>query len=160
MIIRSVNEDSNPDTTERPAFRFRRRSFQSRSRSSSPGRSNSKKLGTNLLTQCMTTLGSIIQEDCRFQIRFLKLTQPPNALQGLTLDIAQLLIYMYRSNSKVLYNIGMIMVPAFSTFPQSMHRRVLAFFEDGLLRSMLQNLRDIQGTLFTSFHDGSYEEGA
>ncbi|THH07445.1 hypothetical protein EW145_g3377 [Phellinidium pouzarii] len=131
---------------EKPSsFRFRRSSFQSsgRSRSFSPNRS-SRKASSGLLGQFISILASIVFEDCRFQFNSLRMARPPNALQALTLDISLILVNLYRGNAKVLYDIGLAIVPAFSSFPESMHGRLLNFFEDGMLRSMLQDLSRIQ----------------
>ncbi|KAH8117558.1 hypothetical protein DFH11DRAFT_1504486 [Phellopilus nigrolimitatus] len=137
--------DPDYDSVEKPSFRFRRSSFQSsgrRSRSFSPGRS--KKSSSELLSQCISILRSIVNEDCRFQVNSLRLARPPNALQALTLDVSQILVHLHRGNAKILYDIGLVIVPAFSSFPGSMHGRLLRFFEDGLLRSMLQDLNRLQ----------------
>ncbi|KAI5122947.1 hypothetical protein M0805_006828 [Coniferiporia weirii] len=127
------------------SFRFRRSSFQSngrRSRSFSPSRQ--KKSSSDLLARCITILGSIVLEDCRFQFSSIRLARPPNALQALTLDVSQLLIYLYRGNPKILYDIGLAIIPAFSSFPESTHGRLLGFFEDALLRTMLQSPSKMQ----------------
>lgn len=107
----------------------------------------------------MVILASVILEDCRFQISSVRLTRPPNVLQALTLDVSQIIIHMYRGNARVLYDIGLAIMPAFSTFPESMHRRLLTFFEDGLLRTMLHNLRGIQNNLSTALNLSSNQDG-
>lgn len=127
------------------SFRFRRSSFQGsgrRSRSYSPGRK--KKATSELLALCISTLGTIVQEDCRFQLNSTRLTRPPNALQALTLDVSLILIYLHRNNARILYEIGLAIIPAFTSFPRAMHWRLLSFFESGLLRTMLEGLRKFQ----------------
>lgn len=127
------------------SFRFRASSFQRsgrRSRSFSP--SHRSKAAPELLSQCLSTLQSIINEDCRFQLWTRRLTRPPNALQALVLDVVQALCHLYLSAPKVLYEIGMIVVPAFFTFPVSMHGRLLTFFENVVMRPILDILRLLQ----------------
>ncbi|EJD06034.1 uncharacterized protein FOMMEDRAFT_119510 [Fomitiporia mediterranea MF3/22] len=141
-------------------FRFRRSSFNAggkRSRSFSPKRT--KRPSSDLLSQCISTLSSITLEDCRYQIRSVRLSRPPNALQALSLDVWQLLVFMHKGNPRVLSDIGHAVIPAFSTFPASMHRRILTFFEDSLLRLMLYNLRSLQtGSLAASAIQINHDE--
>ncbi|TDL27495.1 hypothetical protein BD410DRAFT_782583 [Rickenella mellea] len=137
------NRDLEPD--ERASFRFRRTSFQStnrRSRSPSPRHGQHHRPG--LLSACIAILASVVSEDCRFQISSPKLMRPPYVLQALTLDVAQFLVYTHRNTPKVLYTIGLAMIPAFSSFKAGMQRRLLAFFEESLITVMLQNLKEFQ----------------
>ncbi|KAL5490495.1 hypothetical protein ACEPAI_5328 [Sanghuangporus weigelae] len=148
----SGNDESNLEWSEKPTgFRFRRSSFNTggrRARSSSPNRS--KRPSSGLFTYLIVILNSIVLEDCRFQIKSIRLSRPPNALQAVTLDVCSILAYMHRTNAKILYNIGLAAIPAFCTFPKSTHKRLLRFFEDGLLRMMLVNLRGQRNGVFDS----------
>lgn len=136
---------TSSNSGQNSSFRFRRSSFQRsgrRSRSFSPGRK--KGPSPELLSQCLSTISSIINEDCKFQLRSRRLSRPPNALQALTLDIVQVLVHLHMCTAKVLYEIGMNLIPAFSTFPLSMHGRLLNFFENVLIRPVLDSLKLVQ----------------
>ncbi|KAF7304918.1 hypothetical protein MKEN_01206100 [Mycena kentingensis (nom. inval.)] len=113
-----------------------------RSRSSSPSNHASS---PELLSQCISILSSIILEDCRFQIHAPRPSRPPNSLQTLVLDVAQFLLHSHRHDPKIVSEIGLALIPAFNTFPTTMHARLLAFFEDGLLRSLLSDLAHERG---------------
>ena len=95
------------------------------------------------MRQCIKTLGSIVLEDCRFQTSTPRLKRPPNALHAVTLDVALLILHAQRHNSKVVYEVGHAFIPAFSTFPPSMHLRLLQFFERGILRCILIDLQQV-----------------
>lgn len=71
------------------------------------------------------------------------------------LDIAQILVGLHLDNAKVLSMISFAMIPAFSTFALSLHSRLLAFFEEALIRRMLEDLQDSRGLddiLFKGIH--------
>jgi hypothetical protein len=72
--------------------------------------------------------------------------RPPYALQALTLDVAQFLLYTQRRDPKIVSRIGFALIPAFGTFHRTMHVRLLAFFEGGIIRGALEELRYTQGT--------------
>ncbi|KAJ7632645.1 hypothetical protein FB45DRAFT_913016 [Roridomyces roridus] len=107
-----------------------------RSRSPSPMPSGTT---PELLSECISILASVILEDCRFQTAP-RPSRPPNSLQALMLDVAQFLIHTHRRDPKIVCEIGLAMIPAFSTFPRGMFVRLLAFFEDGVIRSLLDEL--------------------
>ncbi|KAJ7452375.1 hypothetical protein B0H11DRAFT_2327847, partial [Mycena galericulata] len=118
-----------------------RNSLQStgrRSRSPSPMPAGSS---PELLTQCISILASVVLEDCRFQTRSPRPSRPPNSLQALILDVAQFLIHTHHDDPKIVSEIGLAIIPAFSTFQPEMHFRLLVFFEDGVIRSILEELR-------------------
>ncbi|KIP09568.1 hypothetical protein PHLGIDRAFT_67270 [Phlebiopsis gigantea 11061_1 CR5-6] len=128
--------------------RKRRLSSQgrSRSRSSSPNRYQGEPTqAPELLSQCLSILSSVVLEDCRFKVYAPSLFKPPHALQGMTLDVAQILIHLHRQEPRILSQIGFAVVPAFQTFPPSMHLRLLSFFDDGVLGGMLEGLQKLQG---------------
>lgn len=159
----SGNDESHREWSEKPsAFRFRRSSFNTggrRARSFSPSRPK-RPSSSGLLTQLMAVLSSVVLEDCRFQIKSVRLSRPPNALQAITLDVCSIFAYMHRASAKVLYDIGLAVLPAFSTFPQSMHKRLLRFFEDGLLRMMLFSLRGQQNGVFNPQRASLNDDGS
>lgn len=129
--------------------RKRRLSSQnrSRSRSSSPNRLQEEPVqAPELVSQCLSILYSVVLEDCRFKVYAPSLLKPPHALQGVTLDVAQILIHLHREEPRILSQIGFAVVPAFQTFPPSMHLRLLSFFDDGVLGGMLAGLQKLQGT--------------
>lgn len=99
-----------------------------------------------LVSQCLSILYSVVLEDCRFKVYAPSLLKPPHALQGVTLDVAQILIHLHREEPRILSQIGFAVVPAFQTFPPSMHLRLLSFFDDGVLGGMLAGLQKLQGT--------------
>ncbi|KAF7294902.1 hypothetical protein MIND_01028100 [Mycena indigotica] len=114
-------------------------------RSRSPSPANHPNSAPDLLSQCISVLSSVILEDCRFQIRDPGPLRPPNALQAVVLDVALYLLSIYRHDAKVVSDIGLALIPAFNTFPRSMHVRLLAFFEDGVIRYILEDLARLRG---------------
>ena len=98
-----------------------------------------------LLSQCINVLASVVMEDCRFKISSPRPSRPPNALQTVVLDVAQFLLHSQRHDVKVVSQIGFALIPAFSTFPVEMQPRLLAFFEDGIIRGVLDDLKKAQG---------------
>ncbi|KAJ7774577.1 hypothetical protein DFH07DRAFT_865871 [Mycena maculata] len=127
-----------------------------RSRSPSPMPAGSS---PELLSQCISILASVILEDCRFQTHSPRPSRPPNSLQALILDVAQFLLHMHRHDPKIVSEIGLALIPAFSTFRPELHVRLLAFFEDGVIRSVLEDLRRARasttslGSTITAPHD-------
>jgi hypothetical protein len=61
------------------------------------------------------------------------------------LDIAQFLIHTQRHEPKIISQIGFALIPAFSTFHVEMQPRLLAFFEEGIIRGVLEDLSLSQG---------------
>ncbi|KAF8478567.1 hypothetical protein DFH94DRAFT_633058 [Russula ochroleuca] len=121
-------------------FRRRRRiaSFDARRLSSS------KIESTELLSQCISVLQSIVSEDCRFPLTPPRPTRPPNSLQAISLDIALLLVHMHAESHAVISQVGFALLPAFVSFKAEMHPRLLLFFE-GILRGMLHEERRLRG---------------
>lgn len=119
-----------------------------RSRSSSPLRGRVGRLpAPDLLAHSISTLASIVAEDCRFQVTAPRPSRPPNALQSVVLDAAGYLLHMNRHNPKVASQIGFALLPAFYTFRPEMHTKLLAFFDAMLMRPMLESLREAQGNV-------------
>ena len=121
-------------------FRRRRRSTSFDSRRLSSSKSES----TELLSQCISVLQSIISEDCRFPLTPPRPTRPPNSLQAISLDIALLLMHMHAESHAVISQVGFAVLPAFTTFKAEMYPRLLLFFE-GMLRGMLHEERRLRG---------------
>ena len=114
------------------------------SRSPSPARGG-RVQAPELLSQCINVLASVVMEDCRFKISSPRPSRPPNALQAVVLDVAHFLLHSQRHDVKVVSLIGFALIPAFSTFPIEMQPRLLAFFEDGIIRGVLDDLRKVHG---------------
>ncbi|KAH8106968.1 hypothetical protein BXZ70DRAFT_1003857 [Cristinia sonorae] len=157
------------DSASRPTSFLRRRSMQpsrrrSRSRSTSPTRAAPVR-APELLTQCISVLSSVVMLDCRYQIASPGPLRPPNALQAVTLDIAQYLIYSHQEKPEVVSKIGSAMIYAFYTFKPSMYARLLQFFDESVLGGMLERLARIQRradslpAAETSFEEPSNESG-
>ncbi|RDB21389.1 hypothetical protein Hypma_011626 [Hypsizygus marmoreus] len=127
-------------------FRRPRNSLQPGGRRSrSPSPAGKQIHAPELLSLCISIIASIVMEDCRYRIASPRPSRPPNALQALTLDIAQFLLYTHRHDPNIITKIGFAVIPAFSTFQPEMHGRLITFFETSILRGMLEDLRQIQG---------------
>ncbi|KAF8894642.1 hypothetical protein BD779DRAFT_1502197 [Infundibulicybe gibba] len=143
----SARGDGGPSPKSSSPFRRSRNSLQplgKRSRSPSPA-SRGQVEAPELLSTCISILGSIISEDCRYHISSPRPSKPPNALQALTLDVAQFLLHVHRHDAKIMSQIGFAIIPAFSTFQPAMHLRLLKFFEEGIIWRILEQLRQVQG---------------
>ncbi|KAK2466895.1 hypothetical protein APHAL10511_001153 [Amanita phalloides] len=115
----------------------------SRSFSYSPVR-GSHVLAPELLTQCVSVLVSVIQEDCRYRTARPRPFRPPNALHVLCLDVAQFLLSTQQHNPQIVSQIAYAMIPALSTFPREMHEKLLKFFEECILWGPIQGLHVFQ----------------
>ncbi|KAL0071388.1 hypothetical protein AAF712_001245 [Marasmius tenuissimus] len=115
-----------------------------RSRSPSPGFGKRNK-AEGLLPQCISILSSVVLEDCRYKVASPRPSRPPNALQSLTLEVSQFLLHTHRHSPKIVSEIALALIPAFSTFPYEYCGRLLAFFEECVVRSVLGELRSVQG---------------
>lgn len=109
-----------------------------------------------LLSLYVSILASVVAEDCRYKIALPRPSRPPNALQILTLNIAQFLIHFHRHDPRIISHIAFAMIPAFSTFPPQMYIRLLYFYETSILRLVLQDLGRLQG-LSVNENEGSSE---
>jgi hypothetical protein len=134
-------------------FRLRRRSASIDTRHPSYSENES----TELLSQCISVLQSIVSEDCRFPL-LPRPSRPPNSLQAISLDIALLLVHMHAKSDTVVSQVGFALLPAFATFKPEMHPRLLSLFER-ILRYMLYEEKKLR-----SFANGnklaSNNEGA
>ncbi|KAF8522278.1 hypothetical protein BU17DRAFT_44873 [Hysterangium stoloniferum] len=98
-----------------------------------------------LLLECINIISSIISEDCRYKVSSARLSRPPYGLQAISLDIAQILTNAHRHEPNILSLIGFAVIPAFSTFDAVLHTRLLVFFENGIIRGMLEDLKTWRG---------------
>ncbi len=97
---------------------------------------------TELLSQCIFVLQSIVSEDCRYPLSPPRPSRPPNSLQAVSLDIALLLVHMHAKSDTVISQVGFALLPAFITFKAEMHPRLILFFE-GILQDMLHEERHL-----------------
>jgi hypothetical protein len=117
--------------TSGPA-KLRRISFQNRERpqiTSTPSANDT----TSVFEQLVTALADLVQDDSRFTISAFRPSRPPNALQVMLLKFAQYLVSKYGDELPTLTRIGLAMIPAFYSFPTSMHQQLLVFFSRDLL---------------------------
>lgn len=115
-----------------------------KSRSPSPS-SRTQLYVSELLTLCISVLASVVAEDCRFRINSPRPFSPPNALQAITLNVAQVLLLINAHNFHIVSQIGHALIPAFSSFDRAMYPRIISFFNQGIIRNSLSSLRKIQG---------------
>lgn len=102
-----------------------------------------------LLSLCISVLGSIVAEDCRYRVFLPRPSRPPHTLQVLTLKFAQFLAHTHRNDPRAISQIAFAMIPAFSTFEPQMHPRLLAFFESSIIQAVLISLKQLQGQATT-----------
>lgn len=131
------------DTSER-SFGIRRTSATPRRRPRSQSQGIHESPDSNLLARCLDILGSIVQEDCRFRASRTRLNKPPYMLQLVTINIARLLASFNWHKPDVMAKIGIVMIPAFYSFPTTMHTLLLQFFEESILRTVLQSLSTLR----------------
>ncbi|GLB34930.1 putative response to drug [Lyophyllum shimeji] len=148
----SVQHNNDYETSGKPGvspFSRTRNSLQPggrRTRSRSPSHSDGGRTNApQLLSSCISILASIVLEDCRYQVTSPRPSRPPNALQALVLDVAQFLLHINRHDPHVTTKIGFAIIPAFSTFGPEMQARLLTFFENVVMRGVLEDLEQIQG---------------
>jgi hypothetical protein len=90
--------------------------------------------------QLLSALVDLIQDDSYFQINAFRPSRPPNSLQASLLRLAQYLVHKYGDSSSNLTQIGMAMLPAFYSFPPSIHDRLMLFF-NSILERIIEHLR-------------------
>ena len=135
------------DDSAIPSSPFRRRR---RSASIDAKRlSNPRTESTELLSQCIFVLQSIVSEDCRYSLSPPRPSRPPNSLQAVSLDIALLLVHMHAKSDAVISQVGFALLPAFTTFKAGMYPRLILFFE-GILRDMLHEERRLRSLVMGS----------
>ena len=113
-------------------------------------------IGTSDIVQaCISVLADIISEDCRYRVRRTRLLAPPNALQAICLDVALAIIEAH-PHPQTLSAVALAVIPAFHIFDSGLYPRLLAFFENGIMRGMLQQLQRAQGAseIFSRVHEG------
>ncbi|KZT67735.1 hypothetical protein DAEQUDRAFT_712938 [Daedalea quercina L-15889] len=155
----------DPYAKSRDSVRNRRsagRRFSNDSRTSSASAMGQRST-THLLSQCIATLASVIAEDCRFQVASPRPSRPPNALQSISLDVAQFLIHSHQHDPGVLSQVAFAVIPAFHTFDPVMHVRLLAFFDEGLIGPIIDDLNRLRSSYNdmstgTPFGDSSQDE--
>ncbi|KAG8753658.1 hypothetical protein FRC14_005835, partial [Serendipita sp. 396] len=91
----------------------------------------------SLLNELISILGEIVTEDCRYKVTRIRLKCPPYALQGVVLEVSSILARLHRKRPEILSKLGFAMLPAFSTFPFTLHERILRFFEEDIIKVML-----------------------
>ncbi|KIM49083.1 hypothetical protein M413DRAFT_21375 [Hebeloma cylindrosporum] len=125
-----------------PSFRSSRHSSKSGSIHPLSARYSSKGQVQmpELLSLCVSILGSIVAEDCRYRVAFPRPSRPPNALQILTLNIAHFLLHTHQHNPYIISQVTFAILPAFYTFHSHMYPRLLTFMETSVVRIVLQNL--------------------
>ncbi|KAI6036559.1 hypothetical protein BKA83DRAFT_85522 [Pisolithus microcarpus] len=147
----------NSSQSPKPPLQLRASSRRSgisgkRSKSSSPVRGKHFS-APELLAQCISVLASVISDDCRFQSSRPTPSRPVNALQWVSLDVAQLLIHCNLREPAVISQVAFAVIPAFSTFPPQMYPRLLAFFDNVILRGVLEDLRSKRACTGNNFFD-------
>lgn len=98
----------------------------------------------DLRSRCIAVLADIIAEDCRYKVLSPRPATPPYALQAICLDVALALIEA-EPQPQTMAAVGFAVLPAFDTFAAGLYPRLVAFFEDGLVRRMLERLVEAQG---------------
>ncbi|EJU01782.1 hypothetical protein DACRYDRAFT_116231 [Dacryopinax primogenitus] len=146
-ILSSGTTDEDPGSGNRTSglpFGRRRRSTIGNSNRPSAGSVNKGKSddGLQLFHQCVSLLGELISNDCRFTVTHFRPGRPPNTLQSLCIDVCQCLLVSQKgaASAKGAYEVGLAMMPAFESFPESMRGRLCGFFE-GVICGCLSDLK-------------------
>lgn len=87
----------------------------------------------------------MVAEDCRFRTASPRPSCPPNALQAVSLNVAQALLHINAHDYSTISQIGLALIPAFSTFNNVMYPRLILFFNHGIIRNALWRLKNLQG---------------
>ncbi|THU91128.1 hypothetical protein K435DRAFT_727522 [Dendrothele bispora CBS 962.96] len=113
-----------------------------RSRSPSPA-FGIKVSASDLLSRCISILSSVVTEDCRFKMSLPRPFRPPYSLHAKTLEVAELLLKLqaHKPEPRFIQQLAYALIPAFSSFPSETYARLLAFFENCIVRGALQQLR-------------------
>ncbi|KAI6109011.1 hypothetical protein EV401DRAFT_1870641 [Pisolithus croceorrhizus] len=145
VIPLEINPSQSPKTPLQLRASLRRSGIGGkRSKSSSPVRGMHFS-APELLAQCISVLSSVISDDCRFQSSRPTPSRPVNALQWVSLDVAQLLVHCNLREPAVISQVAFAVIAAFSTFPHQMYPRLLAFFNNVILRGVLEDLHSRRG---------------
>ena len=138
----------DPFSKTRDSMRNRRSIGRRSSNSSHTSATSASSRGpTHLLSQCIAILASVVAEDCRFQTGSPRPSRPPNALQSISIDIAQFLIHSHQHDPAVLAQVAFAIIPAFHTFKHVMHARLLAFFDEGLIGLVCADFRRLRSSV-------------
>ena len=142
--VPSSDGDSKPSISPFRRSRSSMNNIGTKSRSPSPS-SRTQVYVSELLALCISVLASVVAEDCRFRINFPRPFSPPNALQAITLNVAQVLLLINSHDPHIVSQIGHALIPAFSGFDREMYPRIISFFNQSIIRNSLSDLRRIQG---------------
>lgn len=84
-------------------------------------------------------LADVVLNDCRYQVAVPKPTRPSYALHSITIDMAILLVQQDTRNLAWLFEIGMIMLPAFDTFPPGqLIGKLLVLYIDWIIPNLIK----------------------
>lgn len=95
--------------------------------------------GSRLLFRTLNLIADVVLHDCRHKITYPRPSRPPFALQSVVLDLATLLGQHCASTPRIQYELGMAMLPAFSTFDRKLWPRIMRFFEVIIVPQMVLN---------------------
>lgn len=160
VLSTSTQQRDDTEISGKPGispFRRTRNSLQPGNRVARSPSPKGRAQAPELLSSCISILGTVVSEDCRYRIASPRPSRPPNALQALTLDVAQFLLHTNRHNPSIVTRIGFAMIPAFSTFRPEMQSRLLTFFETSVIRGVLEDLGQIQGVRDTASDTDGFE---
>lgn len=121
---------------------FRRRRSRADPKSSRLNNAN----GLDLRSECVALLEDVVMEDCRYKVAPPTLMKPPYALQAVCLDIGVALMEETPS-PETLAAVGEALLPAFDSFDPILLPRLLACFDNGIVRPMLRELTKLQGII-------------
>ncbi|KAI8582823.1 hypothetical protein K450DRAFT_224983 [Umbelopsis ramanniana AG] len=84
-------------------------------------------------------LADVVLNDCRYQVAIPKPSRPSYALHSITIDMAILLVQQDTRNLAWLFEIGMIMLPAFDTFPPGpLIGKLLVLYIDWIIPNLIK----------------------
>lgn len=63
----------------------------------------------------------------------------------MTLNVAQVLLHINAHDARITSQLGLALIPAFSTFSREMYPRIISFFDQGIINNSLSSLRKLQG---------------
>lgn len=107
---------------------------------------NPKSSSQSDLAKILDLLSDVIQNDCRFRVAQPRPSRPPAALQSVVLDLATLLVKQDPLNPPWLYDLGIVMLPAFDCFEQgAMMGRVVAFYIDWIVPQLIASKEENAG---------------
>ncbi|KAF8326124.1 uncharacterized protein EI90DRAFT_3071593 [Cantharellus anzutake] len=119
-----------------------------RRRKTTPERAQSSELAydeADIRSACLDLVAQIVEEDCRYRVQNPRLKAPPHALQAVTLDVA-LAVLEPEPKPHTLSAVAFALIPGFYTFHPRFHSRLLQFFEEAILGTLLELLQKTQGS--------------